>query len=70
MPEKDTSFARFAFMCLIYMFPYRAILPNKGTHRYKVQFYSKTMHGPYSVSDFDHCTVIHCDAGEVSLVDQ
>ena len=28
------------------------------------------MHCPHSVSDFDHCTVIHCDAVEVSLVDQ
>ena len=26
------------------------------------------MHGPHSV--FDHCTVIHCDAEGVSLVDQ
>ena len=30
----------------------------------------EAMHGSHSVSDFDHCTVIHCHAGEVSLVDQ
>ena len=29
-----------------------------------------TMHGPHSVFDIVHCTVIHCDAGGVSLVDQ
>ena len=28
------------------------------------------MHGPHSVFDIGHCTVIHCDAGGVSLVDQ
>ena len=28
------------------------------------------MHGPHSVSDIGDCTVIHCDAGGVSLVDQ
>ena len=28
------------------------------------------MHGPHNVFDIGHCTVIHCDAGGVSLVDQ
>ena len=28
------------------------------------------MHGPHSVFDIGHCTVIHRDAGGVSLVDQ
>ena len=28
------------------------------------------MHGPHSVFDICHCTVVHCDAGGVSLVDQ
>ena len=28
------------------------------------------MHGPHNVFDIDHYTVIHCDAGGVSLVDQ
>ena len=28
------------------------------------------MHGPHGVFDTGHCTVIHCDAGGVSLVDQ
>ena len=28
------------------------------------------MHGPHSVFDIGHCTVIHCDAGGVSLIDQ
>ena len=28
------------------------------------------MHGPHGVFDFGHCTVIHCDAGGVSLVNQ
>ena len=28
------------------------------------------MHGPHSVFDIGHCTVIHCDAGGVLLVDQ
>ena len=28
------------------------------------------MHGPHSVSEFGHCTVIHCDTGGVSLDDQ
>ena len=28
------------------------------------------MHGPHSVFDIDHCTVIQCDAEGVSLVDQ
>ena len=28
------------------------------------------MHSPHSVFDIGHCTVIHCDAGGVSLVDQ
>ena len=28
------------------------------------------MHGPHSVFDIGHCTVIHCDAGGVALVDQ
>ena len=28
------------------------------------------MHGPHSVFDIGHCTVIHCDTGSVSLVDQ
>ena len=28
------------------------------------------MHGPHSVFDIGHCTVKHCDAGGVSLVDQ
>ena len=28
------------------------------------------MHGPHSVFDIGHYTVIHCDAGGVSLVDQ
>ena len=28
------------------------------------------MYGPQSVFDIGHCTVIHCDAGGVSLVDQ
>ena len=28
------------------------------------------MHGPHSVFDIDHCNVIHCDAGGVSLVNQ
>ena len=27
------------------------------------------MHGPHSVFDIGHCTVIHCDDGGVSLVD-
>ena len=28
------------------------------------------MHGPHSVFNIGHCTVIHCDAGGVSMVDQ
>ena len=28
------------------------------------------MHCPHSVFDIGHCTVIHCDTGGVSLVDQ
>ena len=28
------------------------------------------MHGPHSALDIGHCTVIHCNAGGVSLVDQ
>ena len=28
------------------------------------------MHGQHSVFNIGHCTVIHCDAGGVSLVDQ
>ena len=28
------------------------------------------MHGPHTVSDFGHCTVIRCDIGGVSLIDQ
>ena len=28
------------------------------------------MHGPHNVFDIGHCTVIHCDAGGVSLVDK
>ena len=28
------------------------------------------MHGSHSVFDIGHCTVIHCDGGGVSLVDQ
>ena len=28
------------------------------------------MHGPQSVFDIGHCTVIHCDSGGVSLVDK
>ena len=28
------------------------------------------MHGPHSVFDIGHCTVIHRDGGGVSLVDQ
>ena len=28
------------------------------------------MHGPHSVFDIGHCTVIHCDAGDMLLVDQ
>ena len=28
------------------------------------------MHSPHSVFDIGHCSVIHCDAGGVSLVDQ
>ena len=28
------------------------------------------MHGPHSGFDIGHCTVIHCDAGGWSLVDQ
>ena len=28
------------------------------------------MHGPHSVFNIGHCTVIHCDVGGVSLVDQ
>ena len=28
------------------------------------------MHGPHNVFDIGHCTFIHCDAGDVSLVDQ
>ena len=28
------------------------------------------MHGPHIVFDTGHCTVIHCDAEAVSLVDQ
>ena len=28
------------------------------------------MHDPRSVFDIGHCTVIHCDSGGVSLVDQ
>ena len=28
------------------------------------------MHGPHSVFDFGHCTVIHCDAGGMSLIEQ
>ena len=28
------------------------------------------LHGPHSIFDIGHCTVIHCDAGGVSLVDQ
>ena len=28
------------------------------------------MHGPHSVLDIGHCTLIHCDAGGVLLVDQ
>ena len=28
------------------------------------------MHGPHSVFDIGHCTVIHCDGGDVSLVDR
>ena len=39
------------------------------------QFYGRepaiaAMHGPQSVFDIGHCTVIHCDAGGVLLVDQ
>ena len=29
-----------------------------------------TMHGSHSVFDIGHCTVIHCDAGGLSLIDQ
>ena len=28
------------------------------------------MHGPHSVFNTGYCTIIHCDAGGVSLVDQ
>ena len=28
------------------------------------------MHGPHSVFDIGHCTVIHSGAGRVSLIDQ
>ena len=28
------------------------------------------MHGPHSIFDIGHCTVIHCNAGGMSLVDQ
>ena len=28
------------------------------------------MHGPHSIFDIGHRTVIHCNAGGVSLVDQ
>ena len=28
------------------------------------------MHGPHSVFDIGHCTIIYCDAGSASLVDQ
>ena len=28
------------------------------------------VHGPHNVFDTGHCTVIHCDAGGASLVDQ
>ena len=28
------------------------------------------LHGPHSVFDINHCTVIHRDDGGVSLVDQ
>ena len=32
--------------------------------------YCSYAHGPHSVFDIGHCTVMHCDAGGVSLVDQ
>ena len=32
---------------------------------------SAAMHGPpHSVVDIGHCTVMHCDAGGMSMVDQ
>ena len=36
----------------------------------KPAFAATCMHGPHSVFDTGHCTVIHCDGGGVSLVDQ
>ena len=35
-----------------------------------IQGNKPAMQGPQSVFDIGHCTVIHCDAGDVSLADQ
>ena len=41
-----------------------------GWSDYKSEPAIAAMHGPHSVFDIGHCTVIHCDAGGASLVDQ
>ena len=38
--------------------------------QFSVQESIAAVHGPQSVFDIDHCTVIHCDATGVSLINQ
>ena len=34
-------------------------------HSHQMKKRAAAMHGPHSVIDIGHCTIVHCDAGEV-----
>ena len=47
-----------------------SLLEQIKSPEYETEPAIAAMHGPHSVFDIGHGTVIYCDAGDVSLVDQ